>query len=72
MQAIEFETDAKGRIIEIPKEFEAFASKHLKVKISMDENIDNANHTDKATQRVSALSIDTRSFKFDREEANAR
>jgi len=27
MQAIEFETDARGRIIEIPKEFEAFASK---------------------------------------------
>jgi hypothetical protein len=30
MQAIEFETDVKGRIIEIPKEFEAFASKQLK------------------------------------------
>jgi hypothetical protein len=28
MQAIEFETDAKGRMIEIPKEFAAFASKH--------------------------------------------
>lgn len=70
MQAIEFETDAKGRIIEIPKEFEAFASKHLKVKISMDENIGNT--TNKASLRVSALSIDTRSFKFDREEANAR
>jgi len=70
MQAIEFETDARGRIIEIPKEFEAFASKHLKVKISMDEHIDNA--PKKSTQRVSALSIDTRSFKFDREDANAR
>ena len=70
MQAIEFETDAKGRIIEIPKEFEAFASKHLKVKISMDENKDTA--VNQATRRVSALSIDTRSFKFDREEANAR
>lgn len=66
MQAIEFEIDAKGRIIEIPKEFEAFASKHLKVNISMDETIN------KATQRVSALSIDTRSFKFDREKDNAR
>ena len=70
MQAIEFETDARGRIIEIPKEFEAFASKHLKVIISMDEHIDNA--PKKSTQRVSALSIDTRSFKFDREDANAR
>lgn len=37
MQAIEFEVDAKGRMIEIPEEFEAFASKHLKVKISMDD-----------------------------------
>lgn len=70
MQAIEFETDAKGRIIEIPKEFEAFASKHLKVKISMDENISST--INKTTQRVTALSIDTRLFKFDREEANAR
>jgi hypothetical protein len=70
MQAIEFETDAKGRIIEIPKEFEAFASKHLKVKISMEENNDTA--ANQATRRVSALSIDTLSFKFDREEANAR
>lgn len=70
MQAIEFETDAKGRIIEIPKEFEAFASKHLKVKISMDENISST--INKKTQRVTALSIDTRLFKFDREEANAR
>ena len=36
----------------------------------MDEHIDNA--PKKSTQRVSALSIDTRSFKFDREDANAR
>ncbi|SJM91643.1 hypothetical protein CRENPOLYSF1_200015 [Crenothrix polyspora] len=27
MQAIEFEADAKGRMIEIPEEFGAFASK---------------------------------------------
>jgi hypothetical protein len=70
MQAIEFETDAKGRMIEIPKEFEAFASKHLKVKISIDEPI--GYPTVKPAKRVSALSIDTRSFKFNREDANAR
>ena len=70
MQAIEFETDAKGRIIEIPKEFEAFASKHLKVKISTDEDIDIS--PIKPAKRVTALSIDTRSFKFNREDANAR
>jgi hypothetical protein len=70
MQAIEFETDAKGRIIEIPKEFEAFASKHLKVKISTDEHIDIS--PTKTAKRVTALSIDTRSFKFNREDANAR
>lgn len=70
MHTIEFETDAKGRMIEIPKEFEAFASKHLKVKISTDEYIDYP--PIKPAKRLSALSIDTRSFKFNREDANAR
>jgi hypothetical protein len=70
MQAIEFETDAKGRMIEIPKEFEAFASKHLKVKISTDEHIGYPSKP--PAKRLSALSIDTRSFKFNREDANAR
>ena len=70
MQAIEFETDAKGRMIEIPKEFAAFASKHLKVKISTDEYIDYP--PTKPAKRLSAISIDTRSFKFNREDANAR
>lgn len=70
MQAIEFETDAKGRMIEIPKEFEAFASKHLKVKISIAEHIDYPPVI--PAKRLSAISIDTLSFKFNREDANAR
>jgi DNA-binding transcriptional regulator/RsmH inhibitor MraZ len=70
MYAVEFEVDAKGRIIEIPPEFEALASKHLKVMILVDEHTDNS--LTKPIQRLSVLSIDTRNFKFDREEANAR
>ncbi len=69
MQIIEFETNAQGRMIEIPEEFAAFASKHLKVHISIAE--DSATKA-KSAQRLSALSIDTRAFKFDREDANAR
>ncbi|SJM91642.1 hypothetical protein [Crenothrix polyspora] len=41
--------------------------KHLKVKISMDDHSDNM--PKKSTRRLSALSIDTLAFKFDREEA---
>ena len=70
MHTIAFETDAKGRLIEIPKEFEAFASKHLKVKISLDEHT--TNPSVKTAKSMLALSIDTRSFKFNREDANAR
>ena len=70
MQAVEFETDAKGRMIEIPLEFAAFASKHLKIKISITEQLELS--TTKPSRRLSALSINTRSFKFNREEANAR
>jgi hypothetical protein len=70
MYTIEFETDAKDRMIEIPQEFELFASKHLKVMLSIDEF---EIHTQtKPVKRVSALSLDTRDFKFDREEANVR
>ncbi|MFM8341352.1 MAG: hypothetical protein ACKN9F_03935 [Methylomonas sp.] len=70
MQVVEFEADAKGRMIEIPVEFAAFASKHLKIKLSIDEPTGST--AIKPVKRLSSLSIDTRSFKFDREEANAR
>jgi hypothetical protein len=70
MYTVEFETDSKERIIEIPPEFEAFASKHLKVMLSFEE-CNNDTHTN-PIKRVSAMSIDTREFKFDREEANTR
>ncbi|MCQ8116585.1 hypothetical protein [Methylomonas rosea] len=70
MQVVEFEADAKGRMIEIPIQFTAFASKHLKIKLSIEEAADST--STKPAKRLSALSIDTRSFQFDREDANAR
>ena len=38
MYAIEFKTDAKGRMIEIPQEYEALASKHFKIIIMLDDD----------------------------------
>ena len=70
MYTVEFETDAKERIIEIPAEFATLASKHLKVVLSFDEN-QNSTPCNSA-KRVSALSLNTIDFKFDREEANKR
>jgi len=70
MYAIEFETDANGRMIEIPQEYEALASKHLKVIILLDEA--NNTHEINKLKKVSAMTVNTREYKFDREEANAR
>lgn len=70
MYTIEFEADAQGRMIEIPQEFAAFSSKHLKVILSFNEH-DNIAPI-KPAKRVSAMSLDTRGFKFDREDANTR
>jgi len=70
MYTVEFETDAKERMIEIPEVFATLASKHLKVVLSYDENQNSA--PSKSVKRVSALSLNTINFKFDREEANKR
>ncbi len=74
MYAIEFETNAKGRMIEIPQEYEALASKHLKVIVMLDDRAETheANNQKNNTKHLSALSINTKGYKFDREEANAR
>ena len=72
MYAIEFETNAKGRMIEIPQEYEALASKHLKVILMVDDTteIHDANKQKNNAKHLSTLSISTLDYKFDREEAN--
>ena len=71
MYTIQFETDANGRLIEIPQEYEMLASKHLKVIIMLDdsEQTNKPNRLKKAIKQVSAMTINTLSHKFDREEA---
>lgn len=72
MYTIQFETDANGRLIEIPQEYEVLASKHLKVIIMLDDKgqTDKPNRLKKAIKHVSAMTINTPGYKFDREEAN--
>lgn len=74
MYTVEFETNANGRMIEIPQEYEKLASKHLKVIIMFDdtESMHETNKLKKNLKRVSAMTLNTLDYKFDREEANAR
>ncbi|MBD3315312.1 MAG: hypothetical protein GF344_05960 [Chitinivibrionales bacterium] len=37
MHAIEFEADARDRIIEIPEQYKEFSNKHLKIVLMIDE-----------------------------------
>ena len=57
MYTIQFETDANGRLIEIPQEYEVLASKHLKVIIILDDKgqTDKPNRLKKAKKHVSAM-----------------
>ncbi|MBU2569382.1 MAG: hypothetical protein KJ725_04970 [Gammaproteobacteria bacterium] len=70
MHSVEFETDTQGQFIEIPEEYQEFRSKHIKVLLTLDEN--NQQPAKQPTRRVSAMSLDTRGFKFNRDEANTR
>lgn len=64
MYAIEFEADVVGEYLKIPN-FEQFKNKHVRVVIEAEGESSKVN-------RLTALSIDTRGFKFNRDEANER
>ncbi len=70
MRTIKFKTHAKGRIIEIPEEYPEFASRHLKVKISVDD-VSSATYAS-TRKKMTSMVLNTRNFKFDRQEANQR
>jgi hypothetical protein len=74
MYTVEFETNANARMIEIPQEYETLASKHLKVIIMLDdaEYVPETNKLKNSIKHVSAMTLNTLDYKFDREEANAR
>ncbi len=63
MNAMTFEADIVGEFLRIPN-FERFQNKHVKVLIEEEKT--------QPVRRLSSLSIDTRGFQFNREEANER
>ena len=70
MYAVEFETDIKNGIVRIPKKFKDLQDKKsVKLFIVYD---DNKNKNGFKRKKMSAVSIDTKSFKFNREEAHER
>ena len=67
MQAYEFNSIVEGGVIKIPEEYKEKISSPVKVIILSDGKSD-------TTKRkiFSAIKLNTKNYKFDREEANAR
>lgn len=63
MNAITFEAEIVGEFLRIPN-FERFQNKHVKVVIEEEKTL--------PIKQLSSLSIDTKGFQFNREEANER
>jgi hypothetical protein len=69
MEAIEFVSKIENRTIKIPRHVEDL-DKEVRVIILIDQDIIKKKPTKK--KRFSALKIDTKNLKFDRDEANRR
>jgi len=68
MQAVEFESIIDDGIIRIPDEIKNQVGKQVKVILLSKDTV----KIQKKAKTFSAISIDTKGFVFDREEANAR
>ena len=66
MQTYTFDTVVQDGTISIPDEYKHLAAGAVKVTIEKNESNPRKNAT------FDAIKLDTRGFKFDREEANAR
>jgi hypothetical protein len=68
MYAIEFNADIENGIVQIPSEYiEIREKKNAKILVLIDNE-----KSPVKKKRLSAISIDTSSYKFDREDANER
>ena len=67
MQAIEFESTVDDGIIRIPDEYKGQVDGQVKV-IVLSEAVQKKDRS----KSLSAISINTKGFEFDRDEANAR
>ncbi len=71
MDAIEFETKIENGIIKIPPEYKTIADKNCRVIILTDQDSKEPKKIS-TSKKLYAISIDTRGFKFNRNEANER
>ena len=72
MYAVEFEAPIKDGVVRIPKEYKDLQDKR-RVKLFIvydDKDIEQVNTTKE--KKMSAISIDTKGFKFNRDEAHER
>lgn len=69
METISFRTESKGHIIEIPKEYSRFASKNIDVVLSVHDRMEVKSQIEK---KMRSMSLNTKFFRFDRQEANQR
>ena len=73
MYAVEFEATIKNGIVHIPKEYKDLQEKRkVRFLIMYDRDDEYKTNTRQGKKEMSAISIDTRGFKFDRDEAHER
>ncbi len=71
METISFRTQSKGHIIEIFKEYSRFASKNIDVVLSVHDRMEVKSQIENE-KIMRSMSLNTKFFKFDRQEANQR
>jgi hypothetical protein len=69
MQAVEFEADVKGKTIKVPDMLSGLADKHVKIILLFN---DSSAKVQKHRRKFSAVRINTKNFKFNRDELYER
>jgi hypothetical protein len=73
MYAVEFQATIENGIVHIPKEYKDLQEKReVRFFIMYDSNDKYRTNTEKRKKKMSAISIDTIGFKFNRDEAHER
>ena len=73
MYAVEFQATIENGIVHIPKEYKDLQEKQeVRFLIMYDSNDKYRTNTEKRKKNMSAISIDTIGFKFNRDEAHER
>ena len=74
MYAVEFQTTIENGIVHIPEEYKDLQDKKDVKFVIMYDNSDSSYpiNTEKRKNKLNAIAIDTKSFEFNRDEANER